>query len=288
MKRRRPEAEEGGLRRLPPKVIEDPTDGVALCVSFATFGFALVRLAEQPRKVDTLRRVAPQFFQGDSEDKRNLVARLRDDEQGFGGFHAPNRAKEVFRFRSGLRERLREDGEDGLSDAAWELMEATYEGLWASTRTMVLACLTATGSSSEDADELLADVLEPLTFCPGSQCRSRLLTPPMDIFRYYNRKDCKDVNCEPHVDPGLITVIPVSATPGLSVWHPGREEWWPVEQLVQSENEGCKRPRPGSAVIDGAVPEGDSGPVAVAIVGEALDLFTAGLLPARVPAQSRP
>ena len=102
----------------------------------------------------------------------------------------------------------------------------------------------------------------------------------MDIFRYYNRKDCKDVNCEPHVDPGLITVIPVSATPGLSVWHPGREEWWPVEQLVQSENEGCKRPRPGSAVIDGAVPEGDSGPVAVAIVGEALGLFTAGLLPA--------
>ena len=70
---------------------------------------------------------------------------------------------------------------------------------------------------------------------------------------------------EPHVDPGLVTLIPISQQPGLAVADPNadpndKSRWQPVEALAHIA--------------------GISHDTVIVMVGETLELLTGGILPA--------
>ena len=67
-------------------------------------------------------------------------------------------------------------------------------------------------------------------------------------------------NCEAHVDPGLVTLIPASEIPGLAVHSPTTQVWKSVEIGLRTKE--------------------DENPTVVVLAGEALELLTWGLVPA--------
>lgn len=56
---------------------------------------------------------------------------------------------------------------------------------------------------------------------------------PFDFFYYNNSPAFAEFeNCSRHIDPGLLTVVPVSPSPGLALLHPRTGEWIRVEECA--------------------------------------------------------
>mmetsp|Transcript_52330 Transcript_52330/g.103930 ORF Transcript_52330/g.103930 Transcript_52330/m.103930 type:complete len:554 (-) Transcript_52330:147-1808(-) len=136
------------------------------------------------------------------------------------------------------------------ANAFLRLLDATGRKLHHLSRDLAEGLLEATGSTRRDASALLDEILEVIP--PVAQLDTlsdggigsvaahhdnglELPAPPFDLFFYHNglqpdtsgtdnKKIINFLNCEAHVDPGLITLIPISSVPGLEVKTPFRRD----------------------------------------------------------------
>jgi len=140
----------------------------------------------------------------------------------FCGYHAPSRAKEVFRYRFGLEHCFE-------GSPFFTTVSRAAERLRRLASDIALALLSVTGSSEHDAQDLLGALVEATPHHDGGlhgtssvldgRGRFNGPMPPFDLFHYRNR-DAGVSNCEPHADPGLVTLIPIANVPGLEVRQP--------------------------------------------------------------------
>jgi hypothetical protein len=115
-----------------------------------------------------------------------------------------------------------ERGARGLRELSVQLavvlLAATAKGGWAEDDARALI-----GTLVEDIDMECCDLAKFDRATPPTTPRPLLLLPipPFDAFHYFNSADSEEVsNCAPHVDPGILTLIPLAGVPGLAVRSP--------------------------------------------------------------------
>jgi len=193
----------------------------------------------------------------------------------FCGFHQPSPAKEVFRYRFGLEHALhRSDlqvhneadvgpcrscqnpdscnfAECSSTNCFLRAMKRAARGLRELAMQLSIVLLTSTANTTwgaDDAKVLLDDLIEDISFSSCGQAKSEghaqtpaltLPIPPFDAFHYFNDAGSEPVpNCAPHVDPGIITLIPLAEVPGLAV-RPPRQNNNELSEEIEAAAGSC-------------------------------------------------
>jgi hypothetical protein len=210
-------------------------------------------------------------------------------------------------------------------------MERGARGLRELAAQLAVVLLTATSKptwGADDAKALLDDLIEDVNYRSGDSTRSKgfeqaatspgfaLPIPPFDAFHYFNDTDSESVsNCAPHVDPGILTLIPLADVPGLLVRPPrkgngelleeteaaagysddsdehGVDEWVGVEELAHAalgSSDECHSGRKSRDEHLRNSPVPCQQRLITVLAGEVLESLTAGIIPAGVHMVSRP
>jgi hypothetical protein len=135
--------------------------------------------------------------------------------KGLAGFNVPNSAKQLYRIRRGKMQPwpLKHTEFNEIMLKSFDLLESIAETCF---KTLV-SCVGI------DYKQLMKIAGEPETipdnrnleltvkiYCKG------LSASPFDLFYYHNQPSGEDTaNCNEHVDPGFVTVVPCAEVPGL-------------------------------------------------------------------------
>ncbi|CAE8597591.1 unnamed protein product, partial [Polarella glacialis] len=186
------------------------------------YGFAVLKVSARDSELfrRCARRFEHTFFRALPAATKERLQHF-DSSGGLKGWNRPSAAKEVFRVPENCKAALEASvwppslrGRRLARDA-----QSARRRLWQ----LASACLRAVPRS-------------PAVDEPSSPS-------PFDIFFYANDPEnllAEDVaNLSPHVDPGLLTLVPVAATPGLALRCPGAGprglRWCKVEEDMQLE-----------------------------------------------------
>lgn len=199
-KRRREDEDTSDAPVIPLRDAETSLQGAAaLRLALETHNYAVVALdAADALAVRNCATAGLDYFTHTSDTTKQTHRHIFKDAGGAGlcGYNRPHAAKEVLRLRRG--------GPSPPVDvsAAFDVVERCACAAWCAVATLV----------PEGID------LQAM----GCQIRSSgggISSSPFDLMFYPNGDAARAVpNSTPHVDsPGLVTVIPVAATPGLRV-----------------------------------------------------------------------
>ena len=300
------------ILELPPYASSSISDRkkfiIDLISDLATQRFAVLCVPpELALDASACEELAAQFFDGDVKAIRSVPCARGN----FCGYHMPSSAKEVFRHRFGLADIMMQHSANSVgADSFFSSVDAFGRKLHAIAWNLVSDVLLFTGSLGNDASELLDEIVEELPpsglsgVASGSapqrgedQANKYYFPiPPFDVFHYFNKNDeGEQSNCEPHNDPGLLTLIPLANVPGLAVFQPCnmnsntgvegspseedevRGDWLAVEKCLHR------------MLSDEAIEEKTRRMSLVTVLaGEALESLTAGLVPAGLHRVERP
>lgn len=180
-------------------------------------GFAVIRLGQQSSvRLRELVGAAKEFFEATPLPWKLAQKRTFVDSGGDGlvGYNQPHCAKQVLRLRRGATEAIPAFPATlrPAALAAFDIVEALALGSWRAV------------------PRELAPSLEELGVIVGPS--EKLSSSPFDLMYYDNKTDRH--NSTPHIDsPGLLTVIPVSETPGLAIYDQQLQAWISVEHLYR-------------------------------------------------------
>lgn len=180
-------------------------------------GFAVIRLGQQSSiKLRELAVAAKEFFEATPLPWKLAERRTFVDSGGDGlvGYNQPHCAKQVLRIRRGATEAIPAFPVTlrPAALAAFDVVEALALGSWRAV------------------PRELAPSLDELGVVVGPS--ETLSSSPFDLMYYDNQTDRH--NSTPHIDsPGLLTVIPISETPGLAIYDQQLHGWISVEHLYR-------------------------------------------------------